>query len=182
VDLQTKSGLADNHFGPVVYFVQGGETGPIKIGQTDNIDMRLRAMQATSPVKLNLRGIIVDPRKKKREAKLHERFAATRLHGEWFEPTRQLLAYIKRYAEPYRLPERAAKAPRDCEHLATSPTTAKAEVRPLREVHEIKKQCTRAEAMAAMARCRESVTAGHGWTSMPKGWIRFRPPTAAEAA
>lgn len=79
----------------VIYFVQAGEGGPIKIGITeeDCVDRRLTQLQGANPVQLRLLatqfgGIL-------NEKQLHARFAAHRIHGEWFEPTPELLALIE---------------------------------------------------------------------------------------
>jgi hypothetical protein len=76
-----------------VYFVQGEGGGPIKIGSATNIQQRLRDLQIGSPVLLTLlHGVQGDY---DLEYALHERFANDRLHGEWFTPSPELLAYIE---------------------------------------------------------------------------------------
>jgi Meiotically up-regulated gene 113 len=79
--------------GVTCYFI-GGETGPIKIGFTDDLPRRLREIQSHSPVKLTVLasvggGIFA-------ELEYHERFAAHRLHGEWFERHPDIVAEIER--------------------------------------------------------------------------------------
>lgn len=81
-----------------VYFVQPVDGGPIKIGIAANVASRLSGLQTGSPVELRVLGIIPGVRPS-REAELHERFASTRKHGEWFEPTPELMAYIAVHAE-----------------------------------------------------------------------------------
>lgn len=80
-----------------VYFVQSVDGGLIKIGIASNVAARLSGMQTGSPVKLRVIGVIPDARSTV-EAELHERFATARRHGEWFEPTPELLAYIAEHA------------------------------------------------------------------------------------
>jgi hypothetical protein len=66
----------------VVYFI-GGEDGPIKIGFTTELPSRLRSLQNSSPVPIRLLAAVHGDRAL--EAEYHRRFAAHRLHGEWFE-------------------------------------------------------------------------------------------------
>jgi hypothetical protein len=78
-----------------VYFVQGTNGGPIKIGESADVRGRLRDLQACSPVLLRLLGVVVDLDDRRAEEQgWHARFASTRLHGEWFEATPALLAAI----------------------------------------------------------------------------------------
>ncbi|MGI9485427.1 MAG: GIY-YIG nuclease family protein [Geminicoccaceae bacterium] len=75
-----------------IYFIQAECGGPIKIGWTQDIDRRVKDMQAVNPFTLivigKFRGMLAD------ERRLHDKFALSRLHGEWFEPTDELLAEI----------------------------------------------------------------------------------------
>lgn len=79
-----------------VYFIQA-ESGPIKIGQSQDIERRLRALQAASADRLLLVGWIhdTDCQKDPLEARLHRRFAKARVAGEWFHPVPELLAFIR---------------------------------------------------------------------------------------
>lgn len=79
--------------GQCVYFLQGLMGGPIKIGTAVEFGRRLTAIQACSPVLLRPLYLIPEAGKEV-ERKLHQRFAPFRLHGEWFEPSRELLEYI----------------------------------------------------------------------------------------
>jgi hypothetical protein len=78
----------------VVYFVQAVQGGPIKIGSATNLRKRLRAIQSMSPAPLRVLvtmvGASVD------EFAIHRHFDAHRLHGEWFEPHADILAFIER--------------------------------------------------------------------------------------
>jgi len=77
-----------------VYFLRAA--GLVKIGRTSNVRVRLRKLQKTSPVELQL--LLVLRRgsddAKTLEAELHRRFAEHRRHGEWFEPHPNLLNFI----------------------------------------------------------------------------------------
>lgn len=79
--------------GPIVYFI-GGETGPIKIGLSGAPNFRLASLQIGSPVPLRIMATLSGDLET--ELAYHTRFAACRLHGEWFERTPELLAEIER--------------------------------------------------------------------------------------
>lgn len=76
---------------PSVYFIQEGESGPIKIGHTNNIRMRLYNLQPGNPTPLRLLFMLEAPRGFERE--LHEQFAEHRIRSEWFRP-QAILSYI----------------------------------------------------------------------------------------
>lgn len=75
-----------------VYFIQASITGLIKIGVAVDPSDRLRTLQTGSPDTLSLIKTIDGDQKLEQE--LHRRFADDRLHGEWFHPSADLLAYI----------------------------------------------------------------------------------------
>lgn len=68
-----------------VYFIQGVDGGPIKIGRTKDPEKRLRDLQVASPVKLVIRRTFFTERDSD-EKDLHSAFSVLRLHGEWFAP------------------------------------------------------------------------------------------------
>jgi hypothetical protein len=81
---------------PCVYLVGADPagSGPVKIGHTCNLPVRLRMLQCGSPSPL----LLIAERRfdTKAEAKLLERqlrqgFVAHRLHGEWFSPAPEVL-------------------------------------------------------------------------------------------
>lgn len=75
-----------------IYFVQAGADGPIKIGSAQDVEGRIRNLQVSSHVELRLLGVVrATPL---HEGELHDRFSESRLRGEWFEPTAELLAHI----------------------------------------------------------------------------------------
>lgn len=76
----------------LVYFIQAGDSGPIKIGIAMNLLSRIKHLQSQSPLKLNLLATIEGGLPKERE--IHKRFSAHRLHGEWFSPGEELLKFI----------------------------------------------------------------------------------------
>lgn len=75
-----------------VYFIQRGWGGPIKIGTASDPYTRLAQLQTASPNALRLIGII--PGGFELERELHARFSDTRMVGEWFHPTAELLDFI----------------------------------------------------------------------------------------
>jgi len=94
----------------VVYFVQGGDGGPIKIGITEDVRRRLQCMQSDSPLLLRVLGIIPSAGLSD-ETALHRRFAFCHLHGEWHEPHPDLLAFIERTAVRVAFPRTPACNP-----------------------------------------------------------------------
>lgn len=81
-----------------VYFIQGGEGGPIKIGTGNNLRVRLKHLQIGNPQKLRVTHKIAMPSRKEAfalEKQLHAEFAVWRLEGEWFEPVPELAVLAK---------------------------------------------------------------------------------------
>lgn len=74
----------------LVYFIAGA--GLIKIGCTTNLTSRFRAIRNSSPVPVELLGTMRGG--SLAEAFAHDRWAGQRRHGEWFEDTPELRAYI----------------------------------------------------------------------------------------
>lgn len=73
------------------YFVQSVDGGPVKIGFTSkHPEERLGGLQTGSPTKLRIVGLLPV----NRERELHKRFAKDHSHGEWFNPSKELLAFI----------------------------------------------------------------------------------------
>lgn len=77
-----------------IYFI-GGDEGPVKIGYSCNPKARLRQMQTGSPQVLRILAIDEDGSPEV-ERWYHERFAAYRQKGEWFERCPEILAEIER--------------------------------------------------------------------------------------
>lgn len=80
---------------PCVYFLQAGDNGPIKIGSTKNLLVRLRTLCAMSPVPLKLLGVM---KGENAEQHCHIRLGAFCLHGEWFAPSPVVLDFIRENA------------------------------------------------------------------------------------
>ncbi len=80
-----------------VYFIQSGDSGPIKIGVSVSVDTRLKNIQVYHPLPLRVIGLIEGTVKKEHE--VHTLFAKHRLRGEWFSPSPEILAFIKENSE-----------------------------------------------------------------------------------
>jgi hypothetical protein len=76
--------------GSNVYFVAAGSR--VKIGWSKKVAARMAQLQVGSPEPLKLLGVM--PGGRLAEKRLHERFAASRLSGEWFDATPELLAFV----------------------------------------------------------------------------------------
>lgn len=78
----------------LLYFVQAGLGGPIKIGVTRDLTGRIATLQTACPTELRLLGCCLASATSERD--LHARFAHARLRGEWFRCDPELLAFIAR--------------------------------------------------------------------------------------
>ena len=76
----------------MLYFIQQGSNGPIKIGVSSDPIFRMRQLQTGNPYRLRLLGIIEDPLAP--EDEWHDAFRDDRLVGEWFLPSKKLLDNI----------------------------------------------------------------------------------------
>lgn len=76
----------------VIYFAQEDGQGYIKIGFSESVKDRLRALQTGSSVEIHL--LIAIPGTREDEGILHERFALERGRGEWFQPSPRLVRFI----------------------------------------------------------------------------------------
>ena len=87
--------------GTWLYFLQAGFDGPIKIGLTHRVRRRRMALQVANATPLTL---LVDvPGTAAEERRLHDRFGAARIRGEWFRPTPELLELVEALGEGLRL-------------------------------------------------------------------------------
>lgn len=87
----------------VVYFVQEGKSGPIKIGWTSNCPHRRRDnLQIGNSEDLYLLGVLPDA-DQSLEARWHKCYSKYRKRSEWFWPARELVEAIDRQFPP---PER----------------------------------------------------------------------------
>ena len=77
----------------LVYFVEAGVGGPIKIGWTQDIDRRIAELQTANAHKLTLLGTV--PGTMDREAALHARFSHLRLEAEWFRNSEEIHEFLR---------------------------------------------------------------------------------------
>lgn len=82
----------------MIYFFEYQPGGPIKIGFAKNYYKRLLCIQAYCPYPL--RALAIAKGSKPEEQALHVRFKRSRLCGEWFKPTKELLAHIATLPKP----------------------------------------------------------------------------------
>lgn len=90
----------------VIYFI-GALGGPIKIGYGYDPQARLGELQVGNHQQLHLLATASGGRAE--EMKLHQRFAAHRLRGEWFAPAPELLQFVWKLANGRR--RQTANAP-----------------------------------------------------------------------
>lgn len=76
-----------------VYFI-GWAGGPVKIGVAIDVDIRLRTLQCACPYELAV--LAKSPGGTAKERSYHRRFAAHRLHGEWFERAPEIVGEIEK--------------------------------------------------------------------------------------
>jgi len=78
----------------VAYFIQmGNSKGPVKIGYTGDVSVRMRQMDTHSPYKLTLLAAVLGG--KGIESLAHDLFREQHLKGEWFRVTKDLLRLAK---------------------------------------------------------------------------------------
>ena len=79
----------------MIYFIQAGDNGPVKIGYSINPEKRLQALQTSHPQKLRMITVIDGDRDLEKE--LHEYFSDESVSGEWFNiDMRAILAALMR--------------------------------------------------------------------------------------
>lgn len=77
----------------MIYFIQVENNGPIKIGSAKDPEQRLKHLQIGNHKKLNL--IAVMHGESPLESKIHRDLKDFRRSGEWFNPTTEVLDYIR---------------------------------------------------------------------------------------
>jgi hypothetical protein len=79
---------------PRSYVYVVGFDNYVKIGRSTEVDKRIQALQTSVPKVLNVYAIFPN-RDADEERKLHHRFRADRLYGEWFLLSSSLRAFIE---------------------------------------------------------------------------------------
>jgi hypothetical protein len=81
----------------LIYFIQAGENGPIKIGRSNNPEDRLSQLQTA-----NYNDLVLlwkyDEEEDYAESDLHDYYKEEKIRGEWFRPTENILDFIKNHA------------------------------------------------------------------------------------
>ena len=81
----------------MIYFIQQGTSGPIKIGYTENnVNERIKSLQTGNPTPLKLIGYI--PGTVEDEKAIHKMFENFNIQNEWFQPVIQVINYIIEYS------------------------------------------------------------------------------------
>jgi hypothetical protein len=75
----------------MVYFIQVGSEGLVKIGHSGDPTARMRALQTSHAEALRLLGVVRGGRRE--ELEIHRKFAGFRVSGEWFLPDMKLLEF-----------------------------------------------------------------------------------------
>lgn len=88
---------------PHVYFVQVGESGPIKIGTATDVARRIQSIQCAHHEPVKVLGVMEGGLKKERD--MHGKFAESRIRGEWFKPTSDIIEFVESNCDP--VPARA---------------------------------------------------------------------------
>jgi len=91
VSLATVNGVMPKT--PVVYFIQRGESGPVKIGFSRNVYGRMQTLQTANSQPLRLVGYLYGDTEL--EGDIQSRFAEDRLKGEWFKPTYTMKSFLE---------------------------------------------------------------------------------------
>lgn len=76
----------------MIYFIQAGENGPIKIGSSDNPVERMAQLQTANAAKLKL--LWTHTGDATREQKIHKLFRDEKIRGEWYNPSQKLMASV----------------------------------------------------------------------------------------
>lgn len=108
----------DNSKGPLIYFIQVGADGPIRIGSTLNLKSYFRQVKSCNPCEVYLRGAM--PGWYKDSARICDSFVLSKLRQDWFLPDAELLAFIaaldvpepvRRLCDPLSCPFCAGQSP-----------------------------------------------------------------------
>ena len=79
----------------MIYFIQAGKNGPIKIGQSDDPKERLNQLQTANPYELKILWLFDYDGGDWDEQAIHKEFRHELIRGEWFRPSRKLFKFIK---------------------------------------------------------------------------------------
>jgi hypothetical protein len=79
----------------MIYFIESGPGGPIKIGftKTRDISYRVKDLQCGNPEELHVLALFDGERED--ETRLHHIFDKYWIRGEWYRPGEDLLAFLE---------------------------------------------------------------------------------------
>jgi len=80
----------------MIYFIQEGDNGPVKIGFSNDPGRRLQQLKTGSSKPLKLLAVIEGDANKEKE--LHASFQEFHISGEWFKPVTEIFLYISSMA------------------------------------------------------------------------------------
>jgi len=76
----------------MIYFIQCGKNGPIKIGQSENPVQRMATLQIGNHEKLEMLWQYSGDRYS--EQFIHEKFSEHHIRGEWYHPHPEVLLFV----------------------------------------------------------------------------------------
>ena len=77
----------------MIYFIQEGDNGPIKIGKAVSVERRLKTLQISHHKELNILQVI--PGGAERENKIQKDLMKFKITGEWFKPAPEVFEYMR---------------------------------------------------------------------------------------
>lgn len=77
----------------MVYFIQEGDNGPIKIGKAVSVERRLNSLQTAHHKGLTILQVI--PGGAERESKIKKDLIKFKIKGEWFQPMPEVFEYMR---------------------------------------------------------------------------------------
>jgi hypothetical protein len=78
----------------LIYFIQEGDNGPIKIGKAVSVERRLDGMQTAHHKELTILQVI--PGGTTRESQIKKDLIKFKIRGEWFQPMPEVFEYMRR--------------------------------------------------------------------------------------
>lgn len=91
----------DDGFVYLITFKDSAYKRYVKIGVANNVEVRLKTLQTSTPFKLSIMGAFYCRNKNKVEAALHDVFKDKRMCGEWFDLSDSDIFLIKEKVEFY---------------------------------------------------------------------------------
>lgn len=95
----------------MIYFIQSGTDGPIKIGYSQDPTNRLKQLQTGSPKKLKLLCAVEGGFELER--RLHDSLCQYHLNNEWYHPVKEITQTLDTLKEPQLQEPAACDVPED---------------------------------------------------------------------